>query len=253
MGELSRKFPQFNFDHGNGLGILAVGGEQAEAMALFLQTATKKPSEIRHLFSTLGRQRQLECEKLSLPPRSEFPTQAMGNQTRKWPGIRNVLKKWIRRTAEPLIVEAFHYCWYGSPDTWPLNTFLGFKILQCPLDLQLYQELIFRLRPRFILQTGVADGGSLLYFASLLDLIGSPSSTPVVGIDIVLSEEAKKLSHPRIRLYQGSSTDPVLLDEIKKTLPKSGGLVILDSDHSKQHVLTESPVIRIWSRLARIL
>lgn len=149
------------------------------------------------------------------------------------------LKLLFQRLAEPWIVSVFHNFWYNAPDTWHDNTFLGFKIQQCPLDLHLYQELVYRLRPAFVLQTGVADGGSILYFASLLDLIGAPPSARVIGVDIVLSESAKRLSHPRIRLFQGSSTDPALVNQIKQILPAGGGLVILDSDHSKQHVLVE--------------
>jgi cephalosporin hydroxylase len=149
------------------------------------------------------------------------------------------LKQLLRRVTEPLVVSAFHYFWYHSPDTWARNTFLGQKIQQCPLDLQLYQELVYRLRPRFVLQTGVANGGSLLYFASLLDLVGAPASAVVVGVDVFLTESARNLTHPRIRVYQGSSTDSTLVDKIKRTLPEGGGLVILDSDHSKRHVTAE--------------
>jgi cephalosporin hydroxylase len=149
------------------------------------------------------------------------------------------IKQLIRQIAEPLAVSAFHFFWYTSSDTWMRNTFLGYPIYQCPLDLQLYQELIYRLRPAFVLQTGVSGGGSILYFASLLDLIGATPSAIVVGIDIVLTKEAKNLSHPRIRLFQGSSTDPALVNQIKQTLPDGDGIVILDSDHSKQHVIAE--------------
>lgn len=153
--------------------------------------------------------------------------------------MKSIIKRWIKRAIEPLVVSAFHYFWYESSDTWLCNTFLGYKIQQCPFDLHLYQELIYHLKPGFIVQTGVAGGGSLLYFATLLDLIGAPPSAVVMGIDIVLTEQAKSLSHSRIHLFQGSSTDPELMNQIKQNIPQSIGIVILDSDHSKQHVMAE--------------
>ena len=150
----------------------------------------------------------------------------------------------LRRVLEPLIIRGFHLAYYHSADTWPANTFLGRKIQQCPFDLQLYQELLFRLRPAFILQTGVLAGGSVLYFASILDLIGAPASALVIGVDVVLSEEARSLSHPRIRLFEGSSTDPSILKRIREIAVQGGGLVILDSDHSYEHVQAELAVYK---------
>jgi len=121
------------------------------------------------------------------------------------------------------VVPAFHRYWYEADDTWLANTYLGYEIFQCPLDLQLYQELIFRLRPDFIVQTGVAQGGSLLYFATLLDLIEAPPTAVVVGVDIVMSEKARSLSNPRIKLFEGDSVDVRLIDEIRAVLPRAAG------------------------------
>lgn len=138
-----------------------------------------------------------------------------------------------------LVVNAFHCLWYHADETWRKNTFLGYPILQCPLDLQLYQEIIFRTKPDFIIQTGVAGGGSVLFFAVLLDLIHAPSHAVVIGVDILLGEEAKAIRHPRIRLIQGSSTDDAVIEQIRTLVPPGKGMVILDSDHARAHVLAE--------------
>jgi cephalosporin hydroxylase len=73
----------------------------------------------------------------------------------------------------------------------------------------------------------------------LLDLIDAPPEALVIGVDIVLTESARTLNHPRIRLIEGSSTDPEVVAKVKALLPSPDGMVILDSDHSKQHVDNE--------------
>ena len=140
---------------------------------------------------------------------------------------------------KPYLVDMFHQMYYHNSESWRKNTFLGYPLLQCPFDLQLYQELIVKLRPSFILQTGVSGGGSILYFASILDLIGADPSAVVIGVDIQLTSDARSLSNPRIRLIEGSSTDIKTIEQIEKIVPSFGGLVSLDSDHKQEHVAEE--------------
>jgi cephalosporin hydroxylase len=168
--------------------------------------------------------------------------------------MKGVVKKVARSIllgnplAPRLISDAFHALYFDS-NAWQRNTFLGIPIYQCPFDLQLYQELIFRLRPAFVLQTGVAEGGSILYFATLFDLIEAPADAVVVGIDIQLTDRAKTLRHPRIRMVEGSSTDSKVVEEVKTITGTRRGLAILDSDHSMKHVLK---VISIYKQFVAV-
>jgi cephalosporin hydroxylase len=146
------------------------------------------------------------------------------------------------------IVDGFHNLYYNSK-AWNKNQWLGYPIRQCPMDLQVYQEIIFRTRPKFVLQTGVLEGGSLLFFASLFDLMGMDENAIVVGVDIELTPQARTLKHPRIRLVKGSSTAPRTVKMVESLLPGREGFVSLDSDHSEAHVREE---LRLYARFVAV-
>lgn len=154
--------------------------------------------------------------------------------------------------AKNFLIDAFHQLYYHQLG-WDQNHWQGFQIKQCPFDLMVYQALIFQLQPKAIVQTGVAGGGSLLYFAQLLDLQHADSEAKVIGIDLVLSPEAQKLNHPRITLLQGNSTDTELFTRVSELLPLGPRLISLDSDHSAEHVSAElalySPLLALGDYL----
>src|SRR5580698_10678953 len=122
---------------------------------------------------------------------------------------------------------SYNFSWMGRP------------IIQYPQDMIAMQEIIWEIKPDLIIETGIAHGGSLIFYASLLELIGSGE---VLGIDIDIREHNKKEieKHPmfkRIKMIQGSSIEEAIVSEVKKSAAgKNKILVVLDSNHTHQHV-----------------
>lgn len=121
-------------------------------------------------------------------------------------------------------------------------TWLGIPIIQLPTDIVMMQELIWKLRPDVIVECGLAHGGSAVMYASICELIGKGR---VIGIDIEVRQYNRVAiqSHPmskRIEIIEGSSIDPSTVAEVKERLRGARTVtVILDSDHSRDHVLQE--------------
>jgi cephalosporin hydroxylase len=121
-------------------------------------------------------------------------------------------------------------------------TWLGLPIIQLPSDIVAMQEIIWETRPQLVIETGIARGGSMALYASILELLGEGT---VVGVDIDIRVHNRSAleNHPlfgRIELIEGSSVDPVVVNkvaEMAKSVERT--MVVLDSDHSHDHVLAE--------------
>jgi cephalosporin hydroxylase len=134
------------------------------------------------------------------------------------------------------VVRDFHQLYYASRRrTWRNTRWLGTRVAKCPLDLWVYQEILFERRPGLVVETGTFHGGSALFLASMLDVIGSGR---VVSID--LTPIPDRPAHPRIEYRTGSSVAPEVVAGVRESIrPGERVMVILDSDHSRDHVLAE--------------
>ena len=121
-------------------------------------------------------------------------------------------------------------------------TWLGRPIIQFPTDMVLIQELLWKVRPDVVIETGVAHGGSLVFAASILELIGKGR---VIGVDIEIRPHNREAitTHPlahRISLVEGSSTAPETFAQVQQRINKGERVVVfLDSNHSEEHVKRE--------------
>ena len=131
-------------------------------------------------------------------------------------------------------------------------TWLGRPIIQLPEDMIRIQEVIYRVKPDVIIETGVAHGGSLVFYASLCKAMGRGR---VIGIDVEIRPHNRKAIEAHelfeyITLVEGSSVDPEVVRTVKSlTLSGETALVVLDSNHTKEHVLGE---LRAYSELVSV-
>jgi cephalosporin hydroxylase len=126
---------------------------------------------------------------------------------------------------------------YGYTFSW-----LGRPIIQLPEDMMRFQEVIYQIKPDVIIETGIAHGGSLIFSASLCKAIGKGR---VIGIELEIRPqnrvaiEAHEL-YPLITLVEGNSVDPKIVNQIAGMIqPGETVLIVLDSNHTKNHVLAE--------------
>jgi|ERR1051326_99534 cephalosporin hydroxylase len=120
-------------------------------------------------------------------------------------------------------------------------TWMGRPIIKFPNDILVLQEIIWKIRPDVIVETGIAHGGSVIFSASMLELLGH-GEVIAVDIDIRKHNREKIEEHPmfkRITMIEGSSTDPRIVEQIREKTKGKKVLVCLDSLHTHDHVLQE--------------
>ncbi len=147
---------------------------------------------------------------------------------------------WLRSGWDAKYVYSF--AWMGRP------------VIQLPEDMIRIQEVIFNIQPDVIIETGVAHGGSLIFYATLCKAM---ERGKIIGIDIEIRPLNRKAIEdhflfPYISLLEGSSIDPTIVSKVKKNIkPSDKVLVLLDSNHTYTHVLDElkaySPMVSIGS------
>lgn len=139
------------------------------------------------------------------------------------------------QTTHAKTIAAFHRAFYASRQTHGMTFYEGIPILKSPMDLWVYQEIIWDLKPTLIIETGTAYGGSALYFARQMDRAGVGH---VVSVDVDPNPLLPK--HPRISFVKGSSLEAEVVSAMLLVAgPHPRVMVVLDSDHSKDHVLAE--------------
>ena len=147
----------------------------------------------------------------------------------------------LRKRRERALIDRFHKLYYhgsyGEPGHWQGFKWFGVPILKCPMDVCVYQEILFRTRPEIIVETGVQQGGSTLFLAHLCDLM---ERGRVLACDITLENVYEPVrSHPRVELFEGSSTAPAIVEQICERCRGRRTMVVLDSDHRRDHVAAE--------------
>ena len=149
--------------------------------------------------------------------------------------LARMSKEWLLASCKHKY--GYHFSWMGRP------------VIQLPTDLMMMQELIWKIRPDVVVETGIAHGGSLIFYASMLSLLNNNGF--VIGIDIDIRPHNRKEieSHPmysHIVMVEGSSVDNNVFQSVRERASGKKVLVCLDSLHTHEHVLQE---LRLYSSL----
>ena len=143
------------------------------------------------------------------------------------------IKRLFKRSGD--ISEKFNEHYYYSK-VWSETYWQGKHVFKAPSDLWIYQELLYETKPDVIIECGTFHGGSTLYYANLFDIMGTNGEIITIDVDAMPDMPV----HKRITYLNGSSVSQEILEKVKSlTSGKEKVMVILDSDHSRNHVIKE--------------
>jgi cephalosporin hydroxylase len=169
-------------------------------------------------------------------------------------------RKYIQRMSKDKNLLAMSNRWFIESCKYKYSynfTWMGRPIIQFPQDIVAMQEIIWEVKPELIIETGIAHGGSLIFYASMLEIIGIDGQVLGIDIDIRPHNRDEIEKHPmfkRIEMIEGSSTEENVVNKVYDfAVDKSPVLVVLDSSHTHGHVLKElelySPLVTKGSYL----
>jgi cephalosporin hydroxylase len=146
---------------------------------------------------------------------------------------------YMNRPSAQEVIDRFHKFFYDS-EVWKSTKWLGIPTAQNPNDAWIHQELIVRVKPDFIVETGTWNGGSAALWATILQQVNPQGR--VITIDVKNFVSAAKnlpIVKEKVEFLIGSSIDPTIVVKVEERVKGKTVMVILDSDHSKDHVLAE--------------
>lgn len=167
--------------------------------------------------------------------------------------MENLVKKFKEECKSEIGLQGKDEClselsldWYKAAGRYKYGyhfTWLGRPIIQLPTDIVAMQELIWNVKPDVIIETGIAHGGSLIFYASMMVLLQNHGKVIGVDIDIRAHNRAEIEKHPMfpyIHMIEGSSIEPAVVGKVKEMIDSDQKvMVVLDSCHTHDHVLKE--------------
>lgn len=158
----------------------------------------------------------------------------------------------LGKVSDRKAIDRYHELFYKSDGAYWKNQWLGVSTLQNPNDVWITQEIITDVKPDFLVETGTYHGGSAALWAMVLDQVNPGGRVITIDIeDKIAAARDLPIFQQKVDFLLGSSTAPEIIDEVKRRVQDKTVMVLLDSNHTKEHVLKElelySPLVPVGS------